>query len=674
MTRTRVLLSLGTGLLTLAACTGDPDPSGPGGGPATEFRLVSFDSCEEAEQELREATSRYASQIAFGYGMGRSGAEDSVAGGSAMAPEAAGARGMAQDPGLSDQDGQDHSTTNVHEAGVDEPDIIKTDGERIVMVTGAKLRVVDAARGTQIGRLDLRPEDDGQANPDIAYLGWEPSDLLLFGDRALVLFDSGWWHGMPMPDIAVEGVAGPAGSPLPAEYGSRLLLIDLSDAPRIVSEYRIEGSLLDARAVGPTVRVVVRSAPRLPMPEVDPQASEREIINAMRDAIEEATIENWLPRYQLTTNGETEAGQVPCTSLSRPQEYSGASMLTVLTFDVLAPELGDGLPVSVAADGDTVYSNGASLYIASDQRWRVMPNAFAPDQVDERTEIYKFDTSQPGQPTYVGAGSVPGWLINQYALSEWDGHLRVATTSGSVWSIEEDEAIPSESAVYVLAEQDGELVEVGSVGGLGEGERIYSVRFTGPTGYVVTFRETDPLYTLDLSDPAEPAVIGELKIPGYSSYLHPLGDGRLIGIGQEADENGVVQGTQVSLFDVTNLADPTRLAQYHIEYGSSEAEYDPHAFLWWPDDRILVIPLTVYDWGGSGGQLPDWGALVLRVEDTGFTELGTVRHPVQVAEEYYNGMIQRSLVIGDTLWTLSATGLQANSLSTLQQASWIPFE
>ena len=218
----------------------------------------------------------------------------------------------------------------------------------------------------------------------------------------------------------------------------------------------------------------------------------------------------------MTTGGTTESGHVDCTAVSHPAEYSGTSMLTVLTFDLTADSLGDGLPVSIVADGDTVYSNGTSLYVASDQRWRVMTDEAGSY---DRTAIYKFDVSAPGKPRYVGAGEVDGWLLNQYAMSEWDGFLRVATTSGDAWG----EAANSESAVYVLAERDNRLVEVGAVTGLGVTERIYSVRYVGPIAFLVTFRQIDPLYTVDLSDPTAPKVLGELKVTGYSSYLHPIG-------------------------------------------------------------------------------------------------------------------------------------------------------
>jgi uncharacterized secreted protein with C-terminal beta-propeller domain len=649
--RTASLL-LGASLLTLAACTDDraTDPW-----PAGEFQLVSFDSCDQAAQELREAARAYVGPWGLGSGAqqfaeGRAEAGDGDD--AAAAPEAAAAPGAA--PAAPPAADPAHSGTNVHEAGVDEPDLVKTDGSRIITVAGGTLRVVDAAQRVQTGTLELLPE----SNQDIDYGWWQPSDLLLHGDHALVLMQEGMWPDMPASDALV---------------GPRLLLVDLTGAPQVLSEYTIDGGLVDARAVGQTVRVVVRSAPRLPFPELEEDASEAERTAANIRAINEAGIGSWLPRYEVSTAGQTDTGQVDCTAVSHPQTYSGTSMLTVLTFDLAAAELGSGDPVSIAADGDTVYSNGTSLYIASDQRWQVMPDIMMPNQrLDERTEIYKFDTSQPGTPRYVGAGAVPGWLLNQYAMSEWEGHLRVATTTGQSWFGEGGDEPASESAVYVLAERDGELEQTGSVGGLGETEQIYAVRFHGPVGYVVTFRQTDPLYTLDLSNPAAPAVLGELEITGYSAYLHPLEDGSLIGVGQEATEDGATQGTQVSLFDVSDLANPTRLAQHHVEFGYSEAEYDPHAFLWWPAQRLLVIPVSTYDWR-SEDQPPTSGVLLLRVEDATITELGTLTHPVEPTWDYPT-QIRRSLVIEDTLWTVSDQGLQATALSTLEPAAWIAFE
>jgi uncharacterized secreted protein with C-terminal beta-propeller domain len=628
MNASRLVPGLAAGLLLFAAgCTAAEPPTGS---PA--FTLVAFDSCDQAAAQLRAAASASVGPYGFGGGVIATDG-DMLRAGAAEAGAAAAQPDAAAPPA--------HSGTNVHESGVDEPDLVETDGRRIVTVAEGVLRVIDAESKVESGRLDLRDQQTADY--------WQPANLLLSGDRLLVLFQGGWYEPMPL----IEEDASAPRSPSPVA-GPRVLLVDLAGAPRVLSEYTVDGMLVDARAVDGTARVVVRSAPRLEFPQPGGQADEARMLEANRAVIRAAEVSDWLPRYQVTTAGQTDTGQVSCTALSHPETtYSGSSMLTVLSFDLAAPALGDGSPVSVVADGDTVYSNGTSLYISSDQRWRA-------EVAEERTEIYKFDIADPGPPTYLAAGSVPGWLINQYAMNEWDSNLRIATTTTQ----------PAESAVYVLSERDGELVRTGSVGGLGETEQIHSVRFLGSVGYVVTFRQTDPLYTLDLSDPAAPALLGELEITGYSSYLHPLGDGRLIGVGQEADEQGVVLGTQVSLFDVTDLASPTRLGQHHVESGSSEAEFDPHAFLYWPDQRLLVIPLSTYDYEGTDP--PRFGALLLRVEQAGFTEIGTVTHPTQ---DPWDGrhQIRRSLVIGDTLWTVSDLGIQASALATLTPIAWLPY-
>ena len=700
-------------LLLTAGCTtwrGDdraaPAPSTP------ELRLVAFDSCETAAAQVRAAAADHVGP--WGLLAGGTGAMPEVAladpAAAADAPAAAGAdpaaaadaaapgAGMRAEPppapaGVDASAGfapgaeaPAHSGTNVHEAGVDEPDLIKTDGRRIVTVADGVLRVVDAQRRVQTGAVSLH--DDGPEP-----YRWQPADLLLHGGRVLVLLED-LWHGPAISRPATEPSLLPTPRPI---TGAQLLLVDIgADTPRVVGTYAVDGRLVDARTVDSVVRVVVRSAPRLEFPTHDPTAGDDERLEANREVVRTADLDAWLPRYEVTADGVTTTGQVDCTALSRPASYSGTSMLTVLTFDLAAGTLGNGDPVSVLADGDTVYSNGHSLYVASDQRWQAVPmpepvpeppdqpaREGDPEWPEPRTKIYKFDISQPGPPRYVAAGAVDGWLINQYAMNEWNGHLRVATTSGDVmgWGGGEPD---SESTVFVLAERDGALVETGSVGGLGYGERIYSVRFAGPIGYVVTFRETDPLYTVDLRNPSAPRVLGELKITGYSSYLHPVGGGYVLGIGQEADLRGVIQGTQLSLFDVSDLTDPRLRATHHVQAGHSEAEFDPHAFLWWEAERIVVVPLTVpfarVDRGRGVGDddpaaafpAPESGALVLRLDDAGFTELALITHPTDNLRGH-TAQIRRSLVIGDVLWTVSAAGLQADHLSTLETAAWIPF-
>jgi uncharacterized secreted protein with C-terminal beta-propeller domain len=276
---------------------------------------------------------------------------------------------------------------------------------------------------------------------------------------------------------------------------------------------------------------------------------------------------------------------------------------------------------------------------------------------------------------------VPGYLINQYAMSDFEGNLRVATTTGQPWGNGRER---SQSGVYVLAQRDNSLRQIGRVEGLGKGERIYAVRFLGPVGYVVTFRQTDPLYTVDLHDPTKPRVRGALKIPGYSAYLHPVGSDRLIGIGQDATSEGRVKGTQVSLFDVSDLSDPRRIATYSLTGAHSEAEFDPHAFLYWPPTGLLVVPLQVYRGAGvaPGGDsavvdkmMPSVGALVLRVSDRSIGEVSFISHPyTDYTNKAYSPGIRRSLVIGDTLWTVSDGGLMANDLFSIARQSWLAYE
>ena len=306
----------------------------------------------------------------------------------------------------------------------------------------------------------------------------------------------------------------------------------------------------------------------------------------------------------------------------------------------------------------------------------------------QRTDIYRFDITSPGPPRFAAGGSVPGYLIDQYALSQWQGYLRIATTTGTSWALADGppaNAQTSSSAVYVLSTRGPVMRLAGHVTGLGLTERIYSVRFIGPVGYVVTYRQTDPLYTVDLSDPAQPRVRGSLALTGYSSYLHPASDTRLIGIGRQADAMGHAGGIQVSLFDVSDLAAPTRLATVTLAAAISNAEFDPHAFLYWPGAHLIVVPLqrtgmvagapAPPDEAAQSPGAPQSGALVLRLDDSGITETGFITQPDTATAAGYPGYppIERSLIIGHTLWTISTAGAMATDLTTLRQQGWVPF-
>ena len=594
-----------------------PVPPPASSGPVD---LVAYDSCDQVLSKFKDAERQHLAE----YGGTRLGGGYSVDGGVVMESEAgsvaADSRKAAPAPPQAGT--PNHSTTNTQEAGVDEPDLVKTDGKRIVTVVDGSLRVVDVASRKQTG--------------SVALPGAYTAQLMLSGDRALVVTSS---------------LAGLERGKVPYDYAppmdASLVLVDLSGAPKVLGTLAVGGSYVDARQIGGVARVVVSSTPRLSY--VYP-GNGRTVDGAEREnakMLEDTPISSWLPHYSLTTPTSTSDGTlVDCSRVSFPQQPTDSSLLTVLTLD-LAAALGTGDPVSIVASGDLVYGSEANLYVA-DQRQVFTPDAkVAPEPT---TAIHQFDISQPGPPKHVASGVVDGTPLNKYSFSEYAGHLRVATTNAF--------GPTSQSSVTVLERKGDTFVRTGKVGGLGVGERIHSVRFLGAVGYVVTFRQTDPLYTLDLADPAKPRVVGELKINGYSAYLHPAGDGRLIGVGQDATDKGRVTGTQVSLFDVRDPAKPQRLAQYHLPGANSEAEYDPHAFLYWQPTGLLVLPVT-----GQNGD--DGGSLVLSLSDKGFSELGTVRHP--------SGTLRRALVIGDDLWTVSDAGVMATSGDRATQLAWVPF-
>ena len=595
-------LALGALGLAFPGCTPAPDVHGHGqNSRAGSLSLVAYDSCDAAANSLKAAARLAAGRFrATAVPAARS---DAAPGQAGIARSAAAAAPSTVTPAA-----PDYSGTNVHELGVDEPDIVKTDGSQIVAVTNNVLHVVDAASRRVTGEL-LLPGHPGA-----------PAELLLRGDRALVLFPS-------------TAAATPTAWPDMQPYTSDILLVDLSDGmPRLTGTLTVDGTLVDARQVGGEARVIVRSTPR-----VDTENPA---------AVDGATISDWLPRYRLSEGGRTTSGSVDCRQVSRPihDSYSGLTMLTVYSLDLDAPSLSIGDPATVVADGGVVYGTGGRLYIAADDRWMA---------TSARTQIYGFDVSRAGRPVFEASGEVPGVLLNQYSMSEYDGKLRVVTTdvrpvASGQWSA------TSESVLHVLEQEGDALNEIGQLAGMGKGERVYSVRFVGPTAYVVTFRQTDPLYVVDISDPTNPAAVGELQLTGYSAYLHPAGDGRLIGVGQEANARGRVLGTQVSLFDVSSPSRPNLIARYQLNGGHSEAEVDPHAFLFWPKTGLVLIPVT-----------PSWnGALALTIDGAGIHQLGRVGPGRQ---------IRRSLVVGDTVWTVTDSGLGANRVTTLAVEGWIPF-
>jgi hypothetical protein len=726
---TAAAVALAVGLVAAACTDGVSRTASPAGEPTAlgDIRLVSYTGCDDMLADLRTATAKSVGPYGL---LGNSGIVYATG-------------RQADAAAKSDVPAPSYSTTNVNEAGADEPDLVKTDGKRIVTYGQGVLRVVDVASKKVTGTLRLVPAEQG----------WAPGDLLIHGDRALVLITGG---GIVPAGAMIKRLAG---------AGPKYVLVDLKDL-KVLGSITPTGSHVDARMTGSTVRIVVRSQPVITFPPGGQDDPESKLTKRNQDVVRAAPIDAWLPTYEVTgPDGSPRKEKVKCEQVSHPDEYTGTSMLTVHTID-LSAGIDSGDPISVAADGDTVYATTGSLYVTSNPRWwfrpmavddtpstsaipdgtnaaspgvgtgapvpnsspsgtvvaprdpassspaekvepsndpsmpsllpePVTPTAAAPTTAPpptptitstatpapaeentpkaeqappEKTEVHRFDITGTGAPRYIASGVVPGRLLNQYSLSDYEGNLRVATTS---YGDQGASTAKSTSAVYVLRADT--LAKVGEVGGLGNGERIYSVRFIGPMGYVVTFKQVDPLYTLDLRDPARPKVTGELRLTGYSAYLHPAGDGRLIGIGQEASTEGRTLGTQVSLFDVSDPAKPVRLSRFQQKDSGSEAEWDPHAFLYWPASGLAVLPLS--SWGAESEEYQS-AAMVLKVGDGAITKAGVITHPSaqrRRGQGPADPAIRRCLIIGDTLWTVSDTGLKASDAKTLAGQGWIPF-
>lgn len=629
--------------------------------------LVRFDDCDAFLDHVKtEALKRVGP---YGFGAGRSYLAWDVA--EAAAAEAEAAAEAAQDTATkAPVAGVDYSTTNVQEAGVDEPDIVKTDGKRIVAVSGGVLYHIDVAGDDPavVATYDLWPWTNSFGG------GWRLPDSQLFlrGDTALVMMsgDSHTLGGAREPKIQV-------------------VQFDLAEPSvlRVERSMSVDGRLVSARLVGDRASLVVSSQPRIDREFVYPatrfESSISRAARANRNAIRESTLEHWVPAYELKVRDSAgvRGTMVDCSATFAPQEFSGFGLLSVLNFD-LSGDIRMGSVASVLAGGDTVYASSERLYVAS-RRWIDRVDFDAADAGRTTTHIHRFDVSGPDGPVYEASGAVNGLLLNQFAMSEHDGHLRVASTNLPVWGWWRDDGTTSESRVDVLERDGGRLRVVGSVKGLGRGERIFAVRFIGEMGYVVTFRQVDPLYTIDLSDPTDPQVLGELKIPGYSAYLHPIGEDLLLGVGQDADEQGRLRGTQVSLFDVSDPANPQRTHQFKLpRYSRTEVEFNHRAFLYWPQTGLAVLPVGWWGYKDGSGEWESYhGALALRVGPEGIERLGTIEHELdgealKKQSGYYRWMhapIRRSLVIGDGLFTLSDAGLKGSDLESLADTSWTRF-
>jgi hypothetical protein len=533
------------------------------------------------------------------------------------------------------------SGTNVQVAGVDEPDFVKTDGEYVYVAADGRLQILDARPAAETRRVSSTPIEG------------TPRRLLLHGDRVVV------FSSLSAPPAPVPG-PGPLPMPLlplgggECSYGydcvpqgdgspAKVTVLDVADraAPRVLREITSSSSFLAARRIDGAVHLATSIAERLPAgvatwPESLP-GDERGIRAAFealrarnRALVEAADLGAWLPVVRDVRHGP--GGDVvddgllaSCEGFHASAEGRGASLLSVVSF----PTSGDGelRATTVVGRPGFVYASQNALYVAAPvgEAW-----AWAEPE-EETTAIHAFSLASGPAPgsSYAGSAAVDGHVLSSFSLDEHAGHLRVATTIGHL-------AGPRLQNAVTVLRADGDLAPVGRVGGLAPGEDIRAVRFDGARGFVVTFRKTDPLFVLDLADPAAPRVAGELKVPGFSTYMQLMDPGHLLTIGYDAVEDGGFAWFQGILLQIFDVRDPAAPALLHREVigtrGSSSAAATNHlAFNWFAPKGLLAIPMTRCEGGAPDGLFSDRmtfsGLMVYDVSTAGgFAYRGGVEH------------------------------------------------
>ena len=521
------------------------------------------------------------------------------------------------------------STTNTQETNVDEGDIVETDGRYVYSIIDNRVRSVDIDNAVLLSEIDL-PQGDSQ--------------MVLTGDH-LVVATMTWTS---VADTIISKFAITDGS------------------LELTRRDHLEGTLVSVRAVSGQVHIVLNSSFLNRVAFVSPRDGSQDSLDAAEkkntEVVNALSIDDFVPRTfeegPMGTWG-TKSSAIDCAKLGHPSQFSGWGVTWVASIDMNSSTEVPVGTIGILAQSTSSYTSTESLYIAT-TRWddAVYEEFVSSRQEPPYTDIHAFTfSSEASDLSYVASGRVEGTLLNSYSMSEYDGVLRVATTS-----YDYDFGGGQDNGVHILKVKDAELIEIGAVNGMGRGETIQGVRFDGPRGYVVTFRQVDPLYVLDLSDPTAPELVGELKVPGYSTYLKPIDGDRVITVGMAGTETGQITGAQVSVFDVSDPSNPRQVATAEIAQWS-EATSDPHAFLWWAETGQIIVPkeLVCDEMGGTGCE----SAVVLKLDGTTLTEQGRL---------FQWFPIRRAVIAQNQLVTVSAGGTKVSRLSDLSEISYTRFD
>jgi len=655
--------------------------------------LKKFNSTAEIEQYIRDSMPKNPQDGAHVYPVivGRANQESAKMAMDVPMPASTGAFDYAA---ISSGAG-DYSTTNIQVAGVDEPDIVKNDARYIYTISGQTLTIVDAYPAEKASIVSKTEISD------------TPKDLFVTADR-LVLFSTGWGSSGYPAEKTAPAAAGimprrPVYSNFPVTHA---VIYDVSDRsnPKVMKDYTIEGDYTDARMIGSLIYMVTRE-------QVYPYNNDPIIVPTLREGTKTVVQPDvWHfdypdQQYTFTTITAIDAGTG--TEKNAQTYLLGSGNIIYVSPDAMyvsypkyrpsvypmrgGMEMAKSMPEPV----NMIAGSGALGAVSSPlvpQDFNTMDEAgrqavigglrsgeqeaIRRQEAEQTSTVIHKIAINDGTIRYVANGEVPGTLKNQFAMDEYNGNLRVATTS----SVYTTSGQYTYNNVYVL---NGQMETIGALTHLAEQETIYSTRFIGDRLYMVTFKRIDPFFVIDLSTPSKPKVLGKLKIPGYSDYLHPYDATHIIGIGKETATNewgGVsTSGVKMALYDVSDVTNPKELDKVQIgDAGSDSAALtDHHAFLFDRNKDLLVIPVRAVSMnqvkqGDYYNNQPQawYGAYVFGLTpENGFTLKGTVQHGSGDNGYYYYGSsgadVKRSLYIGNVLYTMSSKQIKASSLDNI---------
>lgn len=571
------------------------------------------------------------------------------------------------DEGLGGGAGLDFSETNIQEAGVDEPDIVKTNGTHIYTINPDYRS--PAVQITQVDGAQLNLESS------ILFNNATPSGLFLKDNRLVVIANSNYFDFYPIPfsqstqedfrvldptesimeqnsiedeadfEVIDEAISLPA---FRDDSQAEIYIFDISDtsSPSLVNKVEIEGTYTNARMIEDQLLFVSNYYP-------------------YQFDFDEIQGEDLIP--QASINNEDFQPVVDCTDVKYLPNHSDTNFITISSLDTASPNTELSSEVLIASTDD-LYVSPNHMYITQPRYNYNWFSDFDSTEEDITTNIFKFDI-EPKGTQFEGVMSVPGTPLDQFSMSEYDETFRITTTIED-WS--DWQNTNSTNNLYVF---DDNLNRIGSIEGLAKGERIFSTRFIGERAYMVTFRQIDPFFVIDLSNPNQPKVLGELKIPGFSDYLHPYDENHILGFGQDADFDGRAKGMKVAVFNVEDPTNPIELHTFQIgDRGtSSDLLYNHKALLFSKEKDIMAFPVSINKSleEDSWGELVFVGALNLSLDlEEGFSVQGEYSHladgidPEQPWNYDFNEVIKRLIYIEDNLFTISNKKIQSHPLSS----------